>query len=950
MTHNFKIITTVISFLLLLSPVCKGRVFDSITNSRTADSIKVANLIDSAKNLDINFNKAIQLSHKASKIAKQSGVKTYYAESLLATGVVLYNNSMADSALNYFYRAANIFEVNNSTSRLIVTYEDIAFANIGIHKYKKAIKYATLGLHLADSAEDNSHSADLYFALGTSFQYLGSYTKSIEALMSSLNLYEADHDSLGISSTLINIGLILASDENYSSALNYTNRALKICENIKDKYGESICLNNIGDFYSSSSKYEKALSFYKRSLEIDERLDDDKGIAIDLNNIGDIYKHLHDTTLALSYYANSLDIAKQNNYEISSIILQNIGEIQLNKHNFRLALKYALKSVKVAESTQNIKHLLSSYTLLYKCYAATGNYVKAYSYSILSKKISDSIYSISKSKNIQQVVSTYNFKQQNVEINQLNKLKIANYEYRMHLIYIIVIITIILLVMIIAAGFIRKAKNNFKSQKRYYEKLIDRSEDFIFVVSREGITKYISPSYQRKIGRNISDRIGKDAFEFIHPDDVNIVKQEFAKLSTEGQLTSLEFRMQNAYGSWINVLAYGQNLLDDPIIEGIIVNFWDTTQIKKDEDIIRKNELRYRQIFNSFPDIYFQMDMMGVITEISPSVEKIIGFASEEVIGLKPNEYSNLIGDWNKIIAKLKANSIVHDFDTKIIVKDGGYKHCSLTVEYIFSEDGNPIWLKGVVRDITTRKENQEKLSISEKELKVANKSKEMLLSIISHDLIGPIGTNKSIVDLIVDQINVLSIEEIVSLVTSLKPSLDSTFSLIENLLSWSRIQQKRIKIHLEKFLINKLISNIVLLLKSQANRKSINLIVKSNRQVTLLADKNQIDIALRNLISNAIKFSNRGDDITIAILGYTTYVEIKIIDSGIGINQQQINDIISGSISTDVRRGTNNEKGTGFGLVIVNEFIKNNKGKLDVQGEVGEGTTFTITLPIIKQ
>ena len=136
-------------------------------------------------------------------------------------------------------------------------------------------------------------------------------------------------------------------------------------------------------------------------------------------------------------------------------------------------------------------------------------------------------------------------------------------------------------------------------------------------------------------------------------------------------------------------------------------------------------------------------------------------------------------------------------------------------------------------------------------------------------------------------------------------------------------------------------------LVSGQAERKSIIITLSGDKLVNVMADKNQLDIVFRNLVSNAIKFSNKGGEVHITVDSKKDTAEIKIADSGIGISQKQIDSILSGKSSVEVKRGTDNEKGTGFGLVIVSEFIKSNNGMLNISSKEGEGTTFTVVIPL---
>jgi len=948
MTHISKKAGKFLSMLIILLSFFIG-LSNLNTVSAQNDSLEVYSLINSVVDNFDDYDLAINYSREASKIAKQSNCLNCIAESEYYLGILQYYNLKTDSAILHLENTLAYLNKTNNDVLLVNTLDYLSSINMEIFFFNESIIYCEQGMQLADSLGMFDKKANFYLTLGMVYQETGQYKKSSQALVNALSLFETEDDSTGIASALISLGLVFANDENFDAASKSTVRALNLCHIMGDLYGVSACLNNLGYFNSSENNFVKALDYFQQALEIDRKLGDTEGVAISLNNIGDSYKELEDTTLAISYYTKSLNVCGDNNYSIESLVFYNLGEVSLYRGDAPTALLYALRSIKIAKLHRLTGEILIGYDLLQKCYAALANFQQAYKYLLLHKQLYDSTYSIDKSKNIQEVISLYNDEKQKEEISSLKVESTIASKYRTHLIRTIFAISFFLIVLFIAIFFTRRSKIREKKQKLYYEKLLGRSEDFIFVVNKEGRTSYISPSYQRKIGRGVDNRIGRDSFEFIHPDDIENVKKEFAKLAFDAQPRNFEFRMQKDDGKWICVSAYGQNLFDDPMIQGIVVNFWDITQRKKNEMLIKKNETKFRQIFNAFPDIYFEADLSGVVTEISPSVEKIAGYTRDEIIGTNPKEHYRYIGNWEEIELFFDANTFVNDFDTKIITKSGNSINCSFSAEIILSDNNTPVGIKGVVRDISSRIAGHEKLRESEQKLKEANKSKELLFSIISHDLIGPIGTNKSIVDLIVGQIDEFSHEEIVSLITSLKPSLDSTFSLIENLLSWAQIQQDRISPSFEKISLNKMIREMVMVLLEQANRKSISLNIIGTKPITVYADKNQLDVVLRNLVSNAVKFSKINGQVIISIDIIDDMAEVKITDLGIGMSKNQIDEILGDKGSTNVRRGTDNEKGTGFGLIIVNEFIKNNKGKLHVHSNVEEGTTFTIELPLFQ-
>ncbi len=915
----------------------------------TKDSLNIYNVCEDVDSANYNLQTSLKRLGDLKRIQYSENCKPCFARIYRSYGLVYESNKVLDSSSYYYYESYELFLNAGDTLQALESLESVISLYFGYYFFNDAIDYCILGIEIAGRAGLESRKADFYQYLGNAYDNLGRVRKSADALITALSIYTSLDDSTGISSSLISIGIIFTYDENYTDAIDYTNRALKISRALNLKQQESASLNNLGYIYSSMGQPDRALDYYSESLKIDRELNDRNGIAIGLNNIGDTYKELGDTVLALSYYSQSFEVAMPDNISLLAIIYNNQAEIELGRGNLRKSLSNALEGLKYAKQTASPDIILGLYELLQDIYGEMGRYKDAYGYLTKYRALYDSLFSIKKTKAIHELKAKYNDELQRSEISDLRQKSSDETELRQYLLIAIILISILIILMFIVNSIIRVSRRQLKKQKKYYENLLQFSEDFIFIVDKNGGTKYISPNYERKIGRVISERIGKSAFEFIHPDDIEEVKAEFTGLVKDKKPRSIDFRMRDAYNEWITVHAYGQNFVNDPVIEGIIVNFWDISLIKRKEEIITQSEIRFREIFNAFPDIYFQTDKKGFITEISPSVKDLLGYTREELIGVGPGEYYHFIEDWKKIIARFEANSFIDDHDTNIRTKDGKIIHCSFSAEFSYAETGKPVGIKGVVRDISLRVRNHLKLQESQRKLKEANLSKEKILSIIAHDLIGPIGTNKSIVDLIVSQVDELTHEEVVTLITSLKPSLDSTYSLIENLLSWARIQQNKLKPNIEAIDIHRVLRLIFELVKGQAEKKHIDLNLSGIDKFQILGDPNQIDIVFRNLISNAIKFSEKGKEINVVVEKDDDFAIISVIDSGIGMTKNQLKRVMEGRGVDEVKRGTDNEKGTGFGFVIINEFVKNNKGKLQIESAEGKGSTFRVFLPLSK-
>lgn len=246
------------------------------------------------------------------------------------------------------------------------------------------------------------------------------------------------------------------------------------------------------------------------------------------------------------------------------------------------------------------------------------------------------------------------------------------------------------------------------------------------------------------------------------------------------------------------------------------------------------------------------------------------------------------------------------------------------------------------------KKEISHKARLLEKQtvaLDEHNKVKDRLFSIISHDLKSPMYALQKVFE------NAkkfdLPAEEIKEMVPDVLDELNHTTALIENLLQWAKCQMQSDDIYPEVLDINKLANDTVNLLRLSAETKKISVEAKIDHPVSAYADKNMISLVLRNLLSNAIKFTPAHGHIVISTHESASGVEVYVQDSGIGLSREVISKINNDSFYTT--NGTNDETGTGLGLMLCKEFLVKNGGCLMIESEPGKGSTFSFSLPHAK-
>ena len=226
-------------------------------------------------------------------------------------------------------------------------------------------------------------------------------------------------------------------------------------------------------------------------------------------------------------------------------------------------------------------------------------------------------------------------------------------------------------------------------------------------------------------------------------------------------------------------------------------------------------------------------------------------------------------------------------------------------------------------------------------ELKALNATKDRLFSIIGHDLRSPIASLKGILLLIDNQ--QLSREEFDELLQHLQKNVDNVHGMLENLLQWSLSQMKGMKPSLKAFGMNDIIEQTVELFKDVAKQKKIDLQTDIIENMMVFADENHVRAVIRNLLYNALKFTPENGRVLISGKLINNFVELQIIDTGIGINNDEMQLIFS---NPKLKQGTSGEKGTGLGLILCKDLIQQNSGKISVRSNFSIGTTFEVLLP----
>lgn len=237
-------------------------------------------------------------------------------------------------------------------------------------------------------------------------------------------------------------------------------------------------------------------------------------------------------------------------------------------------------------------------------------------------------------------------------------------------------------------------------------------------------------------------------------------------------------------------------------------------------------------------------------------------------------------------------------------------------------------------------------LNKSEKQLQELNQTKDRLFSIIGHDLRGPIGGIKSLLDFLVTDMDLSDKVSLLDILLEAQKGIGATYDLLENLLAWAKTQQNEVVYSPEEIAFDEITTNTISIFNELSKSKEISIINDVSENITIFADRNMIMTVLRNLISNAIKFTPKGKQICVMYKRTEDAHVITIKDEGTGIKPENIERLF---VKTDhfTTYGTNGEKGTGLGLALCNHFVETHNGRIWVESEVGKGSAFMFSIPL---
>ncbi|MBN1182455.1 MAG: tetratricopeptide repeat-containing sensor histidine kinase [Bacteroidales bacterium] len=781
----------------------------------------------------------------------------------------------------------------------------------------KAIQFAEEALVWAEKQENNYERATSLFNLGSACFALARYNESKDYFHQALVVFSELKETDWIARTFNNLGLVYRELMDFDKAEHYINDAQAIFQDTKNQEGEAQAFNNLGSLYLREKKYDMALTQYLKSLEIRQNSDDKTKLASLYNNIALVYKELDEHSQALDYHERSLSLLTelQDQRELAATY-NYIGNIYLKTGVYNKALEAYLNALSIRKELDIKSDIAGTLSNIGLVYLDMNNLKMAEDFFHQALELYD---------------SESNTRMMSVTFNRLGNVYLN-------------------------AGETKKSLDAFENALQISIELKDD-------IARSNALKNIGKIYSQTANVKKALEYFKEAIE-VNNNIGNINGNTFI-FNDIGNLYFEEKKYNDALSNYTQAITAGEKVDNSFIVAlcnrkiGEINLLMDNPSQAKpyiEKSLVIAKQLKhYTLIQNAYYTLYEYNKQMN---NTDQALDNYIQYSNyKDSINQELN---------NKRITELQIRTEMEERDDLISTQEEAIKSITLAnqkqrtiiislivISFLVSMLVLLIWNRFSLKKKTNEmlqkqmkiiEETNEKLLKSETDLRLLNSTKDKFFSIIAHDLKNPIGAILGITELLTKDFDSHPVEAIREYNNLIHDSSKQLFELLQNLLQWARSQTGRIEYKPEVMSLNELLKENINLLKLSAQNKNIK-INYSLEQEKVYADKEMLNTVIRNLISNAIKFTHSGGNVEVSSMTIDSHVEVSVKDSGVGMTKDEIRMLFRLDVH-HTTMGTFNETGTGLGLILCKEFIERNKGKIWVESEPGKGSCFIFTLP----
>ncbi|RLD57702.1 MAG: hypothetical protein DRJ05_09265 [Bacteroidetes bacterium] len=904
---------------------------------------------------------------------------TLTSETYLSIGLTYGRLNNHEESKRYLLKSVEIEENLNRPRKISICYFYLGNLYHEQSDFRTSIRYLHQSLNFFEKLDDKDWVSTLYNTIGVVYFDFGSYEEALDNYISALSIQKEINDKGGMAQSLNNIGIVYYEWGHKEKALEYYQKSLGIEEELENKSGQAGSYNNIGIIYSDWEQNKIAQDYFYKALAIYEEFNNINDIAVAVNNLGESFFDEGKHEIALEYLFKALKFEQESKNILGTAeSYHTIGEVYFKLGDNVEALKYNNKSFVIAKPHQLSSILLLNYKLFYDIYSSQNNPKKALEYYKSYTEQKDTIFNRDFHRSIAELQAQFEIDKIDREKDLLTEsFAKKDNEVKIQRIYLVIIFFLMIIFGVLVYYDIRSkisANNKLKEinqklsiQKEQLSNTLDelsKSESkykTLIENSPTGIL-YVNPDGSiQEANSKILEILGSPNEESTK--EINCLTYlPLQRIGLSGQLQDCLENGKNIYHEemystkWKKkvYLRYFITPVFDELkkVRSAIINVEDITLSKEAQESKEKTEEKYRILVEN------SLQAMVIIRKdglnfANSRMEELTQYSFDELVG----KSTNWIGELIHPEESERINRVIKDSfenlktpeknDIRIVRKDGQVRWIETlgTLVTIQGEDAILI----VAMDITEKKEAQSVLVESEKSLRNANAMKDKFFSIIAHDLKNPFNAIIGFSNLLYEAYDNFDEKQRKRFIKNICDASENTFKLLQNLLEWSRTQTGAFEYIPEIIDLSIIANENISILKSSADGKNIEIKSTIPYNTIAYADENMTKTIIRNLISNAIKFTHNDGKVTVSAIRKDNEIQVNVTDTGTGISKENISKLFR--IDDPFKSiGTANEQGTGLGLILCKEFVEKNSGKIWVESVTDVGSSFIFTLPIVKK
>lgn len=421
----------------------------------------------------------------------------------------------------------------------------------------------------------------------------------------------------------------------------------------------------------------------------------------------------------------------------------------------------------------------------------------------------------------------------------------------------------------------------------------------------------------------------------------------------EGKQLHFEIKLKDVQGNdvWKEIFL-NPIVLDGNQIEEVSGLAHDISENKLAQQAIKDSEEKFRTIFESFQDVYYQCTMDGKVVLVSPSVLDLTGYTQKEVDTKPFTTLVSLEEELSELLPRLQNTRKIQNINALVHTKDGRSVECLCNIRLMLDKD-EPLAFEAVVRDVSHLSAINRELRKAKDEAEQSLLVKEQFLANMSHEIRTPMNGVIGMIDLLMN--TPLDVEQ-QSYMNTIRNSSETLLHILNEILDISKIEAGKLGLKTQVFSLKNTLKKVIDLFSPKASTSMVklNTHIDKNLPEFIIADEMRIMQVLSNLMSNAIKFTNRGGAIDVGVYvknkkGDSMKVKIDVRDSGIGISKEDQGKLFTNFTQLD-NSTTRAHTGTGLGLAISKELVQMMGGDIAVASNPGFGSTFSFTFKAIKE